>query len=355
MVEFYQLVAWAKARKASDLHLSVGSKPIIRLHGKIMALNDEKLTLENMEDICRGIIAPKSLDDLYQLGEMDLCYASDEGRFRVNIYQDRQGLALAIRMVNEKIPTFEELGLPEIVSKLMTLKKGLVLVTGPTGSGKSTTLASMIAEINRTRNEHIITLEDPIEYLHEHDLSMVHQREMKTSFLDFDHALRSALRQDPDVILLGEMRDLETIRTAITAAETGHLVLSTLHTSGAAQTVDRIIDVFPPHQQNQIRIQLSMVLEGIISQQLLETTNGLGRVAAFEVLLGSSATRNIIREGKTHQIQGQIQMGKLAGMVEMDSDLLRLYQEKKIARKTALAYAHDHGAMVKSLEKISKR
>ena len=256
---------------------------------------------------------------------------------------------MVFRLVGNKIPRPEELGVPESVVELYDKKRGLVLVTGPTGSGKSTTLASIIGKINRELDAHIITLEDPIEYLHKHDKSIVNQREVGIDTDDYSIALRSALREDPDVILVGEMRDLETISTAITAAETGHLVFSTLHTIGAANTIDRIIDVFPTHQQQQTRIQLAMILEGVISQALVPCEDDRGRVAAFEVMLGSPAIRSLIREAKTHQIQSTIQTSRQMGMITLDDYLYDLYRDGSISRENALIYAQDQVAMKKKL------
>lgn len=248
---------------------------------------------------------------------------------------------MALRVVALSIPSMDQLGLPDILKDLSQKQRGLILVTGPTGSGKSTTLAAMIDHMNQTRNEHIMTIEDPIEYLHRHEKSVVNQREIGNDSQSFANALRAALRQDPDIILVGEMRDLETISTAITAAETGHLVLSTLHTIGAVKTVDRIIDVFPPHQQQQVRVQLATVLEAVISQQILPKADGSGRVAAFEIMVANSAVRNLIREGKTHQMQTVIQTGSQLGMQTMDASLIQLYKKRWIDMPTLRKYAVD--------------
>ena len=261
------------------------------------------------------------------------------GRYRVNAFRRQGTAALALRLVSTEIPDPESLGVPASIIDLYQKKRGLVLVTGPTGSGKSTTLAAVIHKVNTCRDAHIITLEDPIEYLHPHRMSMVNQREIGQDTLSYANALRAALREDPDVILVGEMRDYETISVAVTAAETGHLVLSTLHTIGAASTVDRIIDVFPPHQQQQIRVQLSNVLEAIISQQLMPRADGRGRVAAFEVLHANPAIRNLIREGKSHQIPSIMQTSRRLGMISMDEAILQLVREGKITRQTAMEFA----------------
>ena len=252
---------------------------------------------------------------------------------------------MAFRLVDTQVPSAESLGVPQSVIDLYQKKRGLILVTGPTGSGKSTTLASLIDKINNNREAHVITLEDPIEYLHTHKRSIVNQREIGLDSMNYAHALRAALREDPDVILVGEMRDFETISVAITAAETGHQVLSTLHTIGAASTVDRVIDVFPPHQQQQIRVQLANVLEAVISQQLIPTADGSGRVAAFEVLHSNPAVRNLIREGKTHQLTSVMQTNRKTGMITMDDAILQLYSDYKIDREMALQFAQDQESM----------
>jgi twitching motility protein PilT len=262
-------------------------------------------------------------------------------RFRINAFKQRGSYSLAIRLVNSRIPNFEELGLPPIVNEFTKKNSGLIIVTGPTGSGKTTTLASMINKINQERTTHIITLEEPIEYLHRHQRSIVNQREVGSDTKGYAPALRAALRQDPDIILIGEMRDLETIAIALTAAETGHLVFSTLHTVGAAKTIDRIIDVFPPYQQQQVRFQLSTVLQGVISQQLIPNEDGSGRVAAVEIMVITPAIQNLIRESKTHQIPNAIQTGARQGMKTMDQALIDLYREGYISKENAFLYAVD--------------
>ena len=283
MVTIEELLKIGKENGASDVHITVGLPPKMRVNGELIDMNFPKLMPEDTADIINQLLSEKQRGILAKNGEADFSFSiSNFGRYRVNVFNQRGSLAAAIRLVGTQIPKPEELGLPKSVIDLYTKKRGLILVTGPTGSGKSTTLASLINKINENRKAHIITLEDPIEYLHQHKLSMINQREVGLDTLSYANALRAALREDPDVILVGEMRDLETISTAITAAETGHLVLSTLHTIGAASTIDRIIDVFPPHQQQQIRIQLSMVLEAVISQQLIPTSDRHHRVAAFE-------------------------------------------------------------------------
>ena len=267
------------------------------------------------------------------------------GRYRVNVFKQRGCIGIALRTVTTEIPQAEQLGIPQSVIDLYTRKRGLILVTGPTGSGKSTTLASIIDKINKTRDAHIITLEEPIEYSHEHRMAMVNQREIGQDTESFANALRAALREDPDVILVGEMRDYETISTAITAAETGHLVLSTLHTIDAASTVDRIIDAFPPHQQQQIRVQLSAVLVCIISQSLIPNITEDGRVAAFEVMHANAAVKNLIREGKSHQLQSVIQTSKREGMCTMDDYLMQLYMSRKISKENCIQYAQNPDKM----------
>ncbi|MDT7916255.1 type IV pilus twitching motility protein PilT [Clostridium perfringens] len=325
---------------ASDLHLTVGISPIIKVNGKLVRLEHEILRPEDTEAYAREILqdAYEKYDDI---GEYDTSYSiHGKGRFRVNIYKQRNSTALAIRVISLDMPTLDSLGYPETLKDICNLKRGLVLVTGPTGSGKSTTLAALINEINSNRESHIITIEDPIEFLHKHNKSIVNQREIGKDTLSYERALKAALREDPDVILIGEMRDLETISTAITAAETGHLVFSTLHTIGAAKTIDRIVDVFPPHQQEQIKIQLASVLQIIISQQLVETVDG-DRNAALEIMVATPAIKNLIREGKTHQIESSIQTGSKYGMRTMDMELANLYREGIITQETAMNSAID--------------
>ncbi|WP_125154645.1 type IV pilus twitching motility protein PilT [Clostridium rectalis] len=348
MISLNSLLETTIKEKASDLHLTVGVAPTIRVNGELARLGNEKLTPIDTEKYVKEI-----LGDLYkeysEKGEMDTSYSvSGLGRFRVNVFKQRGSDAAAIRVVGLKVPTLNELQFPNIIRTITSKQRGLVLVTGPTGCGKSTTLAAMINEINATRAAHIITLEDPIEYLHKHNKSIINQREIGKDTKGYADALKSVLREDPDVILVGEMRDLETISVALTAAETGHLVFSTLHTIGAAKTIDRIIDVFPPYQQQQVKVQLSAVLKGVISQQLLPKKDGDGRVAAFEIMTTTSAIQNMIREGKTHQIESSIQTGSKYGMKTMDMCLAEMYKKGSISYEDALTYSVDR----EMLEKI---
>jgi len=342
-MDIRKLLEYTVNLKASDLHISVGIPPVIRLNGRLIRINEyPPLQPSHTEIFVEQLLNEKQKLLLEENGELDLSFSvSRLGRFRINVYRQRGTYSIAIRVVSLRIPTIEELGLPNVVKELARKTRGLILVTGPTGSGKSTTLAAMIDLINNERNCHILTLEDPIEYLHRHNKSIVNQREIGYDSKNFASALRAALRQDPDVILVGEMRDLETIQTAITAAETGHLILSTLHTVGAAKTIDRIIDVFLPHQQQQVRIQLSTVLEGVISQQLLTKKDGSGRVVATEIMVATPAIRNLIREGKTHQIQNAIQTGAKYGMHTMDMSIAELYKRGLISYEEAMTYAVD--------------
>ncbi len=336
---------------ASDVHVTVGSPVVARLNSKFVPLNDKKLMPDDTVKLVKAVLKEHQLKKFLEDGEIDFSFSiAGIGRFRVNCYKQRGSFGLAFRVVPNAIPSLDELGVPSVLKKLSEKKRGLILVTGPTGSGKSTTLASVIDIINNRDESHIITIEDPIEYLHSHKKSLVNQREIGHDSKSFANALRASLRQDPDVILVGEMRDLETISTALTAAETGHLVMSTLHTVGAASTIDRIIDVFPPHQQQQIRIQLAAVLQGVVSQQLLPKKGGNGRVVACEVLVVTDAARNLIREGKTHQIQTIIQTGKAEGMVGMDIYLLSLFKAGKIDANTVKKHCVDVNFINKQLE-----
>ena len=346
-----ELLKVAEDSKASDVHITVGVPPLMRVHGKMMPIpNEPRLMAEDVEALVKGIMGEFQKRAFAERGEIDFSFGlAGMGRYRVNVFRQRGTTAAVFRLVGSKIPNPHDLGVPQPVIDLYEMKSGLVLVTGPTGSGKSTTLAAIIDKINKCREAHIITLEDPIEYLHSHQMSIVNQREIGIDSQSYANALRAALREDPDVILVGEMRDFETISVAITAAETGHLVLSTLHTIGAASTVDRVIDVFPPHQQQQIRVQFANVLEAVISQQLVPTSDGQGRVAAFEVLHANHAVRNLIREGKSHQLMSVMQTNRKMGMMPMDEALQELYLQGRISREMAIQFAVDPDGMENKL------
>jgi len=330
-------------QKASDLHIQVGVPPMIRISGQLMPSNTSSVVL-NADDTARlvfSVIDGEQKESLIKNKEFDFSFAfGDLGRFRVNAFYERGNIAAAFRLIPSELKTIEELGLPKVVNNFIGLKQGLVLFTGPTGSGKSTSLAAIIDKINTDRSEHIITIEDPIEFTHSSKKSVVVQRELHYDTNSFAMSLRSALRQDPDVVLIGEMRDLETIASAITIAETGHLVFATLHTNSAAQSIDRMIDVFPAHQQPQIRSQLANILQAIVSQRLVPTTLG-ERVVAAEVLIVNSAVRNIIRESKTHQLNAVIQTGASVGMQSMDNTLAKLVNSGKVTYEQARIFAVD--------------
>ncbi|WP_094604682.1 Twitching mobility protein [Sporomusa silvacetica DSM 10669] len=348
MLNIDNLLQEAVVAQASDIHLTSGVSPIFRIRGVLTATQYPVLDDKDTEAMVMAITNTEQKEKFQQLGELDFSYAiAGLSRFRVNTFRQRSSCAIAIRVVAEQIPTLEQLGHMEVVKVLARKPRGLVLVTGPTGSGKTTTLAAMLDLINTERACHILTLEDPIEYLHTHKKSIVNQREINTDTKSFANALRAALREDPDVILVGEMRDAETIGIAITAAETGHLVFATLHTSDAAQTIDRIIDVFPPYQQQQVRTQLSLTLQGIVAQQLLPRRDDSGRVAAMEVLMATPAVRNIIREGKTQQLLSVIQTGAKTGMQAMDMSLRDLYWKGIVTYEEALARAMDQETFVR--------
>ncbi len=335
---------------ASDVHVTVGIPPKCRINGELCDLMEGKILPADSKALVEQMIPGRLVEKFNKEGEVDFSYAiKGVGRYRVNIFKQRGTMSFVIRLVNTEIPSPQSLGLPESVINLTTKKRGLVLVTGPTGSGKSTTLASLINVINQNYNKHIITLEDPIEYLHSHSKAVVNQREIGIDTQSYAGALRAALREDPDIILVGEMRDLDTIATAVTAAETGHLVFSTLHTIGAVPTIERIIDVFPTHQQAQIRLQLATLLEAIISQQLLPTADRSGRVAAFEIMYANSAVRNLIREAKPHQIPSIIQTSRQSGMITMDDALFELYQSMKITKEEAIVFAQDKANLSRRL------
>ncbi|MDD4569631.1 MAG: type IV pilus twitching motility protein PilT [Tepidanaerobacteraceae bacterium] len=332
MATINNLLEMAVKSNASDLHLTAGVPPVMRIYGKLVFTKMDTLTPESTEILASEILNEKQKTLLQQEGQIDLSLSLVHmGRFRVNVFKQRGSIGLAIRLIPYQIPSLEELNLPSIIQTLAGKESGFILVTGPAGSGKSTTLAAMIDIINSRRSCHIITLEDPIEFLHKHKKSIVNQREIETDSQSFATALRATLRQDPDVILVGEMRDLETISTAITAAETGHLVLSTLHTNGAPQTVDRIINVFPPYQQQQVKIQLANTLLGVVSQRLIPRVDCQGLVPTVEVMISTPAIKNLIREGKTHQIYSSIQTGSKYGMQTMESSVYELHERGLIS------------------------
>jgi twitching motility protein PilT len=334
-----ELLRRAKDLDASDLHLTPGSEPVVRVRGQLERLEQyEKLTPETVRDLMYRILSTEQQKLLETRRSVDLAYSlPGVARFRVNVFFQRGAIGAALRTIPAEIKTLAELGLPDHVGELADIPRGLVLVTGPTGSGKSTTLATLIDLINRARREHILTIEDPIEFLHWHRNCIVNQREIGTDATSFADGLRAALRQDPDVVLVGEMRDLETISTALTAAETGHLVFATLHTQSAPQTIDRVIDVFPAEQQHQVRIQLASTLQGIVTQNLLPTADGRGRIAALEILFPDDAVRNLIRQGKIEQIYSVMQTGTARGLQTMEQALADLVLRNVITREIAFS------------------
>lgn len=342
ITEFDELVEKAKEVNASDIHIGVGQAPCLRIDGRITPLGEEKYGPREMLDVLNKMLTGEQAKELKEVGELDMPYSiPGVARLRINVYRQRGTYAVAARLLNPSIPKPYDLGIPDSVVKCCDKRRGLILFTGPTGSGKSTSLASLIDYINSKYPYHIITFEDPVEYLHRHKKCIVHQREVGTDTHSYAAALRGALREDPDVILVGEMRDLDTISLACTAAETGHLVFSTLHTVSAVDTVNRIIDVFPPHQQQQIRTQLADILECVVAEQLLPKIEGKGRVGVFEVMLGNNAIRNYIREGKTFQITSTMQTSRAQGMITMDEALQQLYNSGQISRDTAIRFAKD--------------
>ncbi|OFW78802.1 MAG: type IV pili twitching motility protein PilT [Alicyclobacillus sp. RIFOXYA1_FULL_53_8] len=345
-MEIWELLSLAHSHQASDLHLSVGSAPALRVHGELV-FDGQALSSADTETMARAVMSDEQWRIFAEAGEVDFSFSmAGVSRFRMNVYRQRGCVSLAVRLVPATVPKLMDLGLPQALPALTQKSHGLVLVTGPTGSGKSTTLAALIDHINQTSRKHIITLEDPIEYLHKHGKSIIDQREVGLDTTAFAPALRAALRQDPDVILIGEMRDLETISTAITAAETGHLVFATLHTADAVQTVDRIIDVFPTGQQVQIRVQLAMVLQGIVSQRLFKSWDDKARVAAFEVLLNTPAVANLIRNQKVHQIRSVMQTGKAHGMQTMEMHLAELSAAGSISPSAARQWLELHAGVL---------
>ncbi len=337
-MNFYELIDYAKREGCSDVHVTVGTSLAVRKFGKLEMLNPAPSADESENMILAGLTSEQVAK--VDAGE-DLDFAmvlKDGTRLRANIYHQRNNLAATYRILRDKIPTFDELDIPDSVRKLINESRGLVLITGPTGSGKTTTLASMVDYVNKKQAKHVMTIEDPIEYVYYHAKSMIHQREIGKDVDSFAQALRSSLREDPDIILVGEMRDYETISAAMTAAETGHLVLSTLHTTSAAQTIERIIDAYPPHGQSQARTQLANVLKGIVTQQLIPLEDGSGMTIATEVLINTDAIANQIRDNKTYQIPTSMQAGMSLGMHTLNADLKRLVREQKISNSTALKY-----------------
>lgn len=331
-----ELLRKAKEANASDIHITVNSPPMFRINGNMRPVSDIRLTPDDTLEAARQLMSSEQLEVFLEKGDIDFSHGiADVSRYRINAYRQKGNVSLTIRLIPQRIPSVEELGLPDIVRTFADKPQGLLLVTGPTGSGKSTTLAAIIDYINRNRNDHIITLEDPIEFVHDHKKCIVNQREIGIDTESFATGLRAALRQDPDVILVGEMRDLETISIAITAAETGHLVFGTLHTADAPQTIDRVIDVFPPEARQQIRVQLAGVLLGVIAQRFLPTADGKGRVAALEVMVNTPAVANLIRSEKVHQIRSIMQTGRSQGMQTIDMTLRELVQQGKITPDTA--------------------
>lgn len=336
-MDITNLLQEAVDRHASDLHITVGVSPTFRVNGNLVQKNIDLISSQQTEAWAKELMSEKQYKRFLKEGESDLSYSlGDKNRYRINICRDYSGIAISVRVIPYQILTLDQLGHPSIVNKLITNQRGLIIVTGQTGSGKTTTLAAMIDQINNQHACHILTLEDPIEFVHKHKKSIINQREIRTHTKSFKSGLRAGLRQDPDVILIGEMRDSKTIAIAITAAETGHLVLATLHTGDAAQSIDRMIDVFPEKKQQQIRMQLSMSLQGIISQQLIPRQDGSGRVAALEVLTATPAVRSLIRNGCSHQILATILDSKKHGMIDMDTSIKTLYLQGVISHEEAI-------------------
>lgn len=355
MASLYDLLKIMIEKGASDLHISTGTPPRIRVDGKLVSLQANPLSPADTKALCYSILTDAQKHRFEENNELDLSFGvKGLSRFRANIFMQRGAVAGAFRTIPFNIKTFAELGLPDIVAELTKKPRGLILVTGPTGSGKSTTLATMIDKINQERQDHIITIEDPIEYLHPHKKCLVNQREVNADTDSFKSALKYILRQDPDVVLIGEMRDLETIEAALTVSETGHLTFATLHTNSAVQTINRIVDVFPAHQQDQVRVQLSFVLEGIISQQLIPKRTGTGRVLAMEILIPSLAIRNLIREDKVHQIYSMMQAGQTKfSMQTMNQSLFDLYTKGLLSYEDALGKSPVPEEMINMLQRAS--
>jgi twitching motility protein PilT len=355
MASIYDLLKTMIEKGASDLHITTGSPPRLRIDGKIVPLDNPALTPVETKALCYSILTDSQKHKFEEHNELDLSFGvKGLSRFRGNIFMQRGAVAGAFRTIPFEIRTFVDLGLPEIVNDLVKRPRGLILVTGATGSGKSTTLAAMVDRINSERYDHIITIEDPIEYLHGHKKCLINQREVNADTASFKAALRYVLRQDPDVVLIGEMRDLETIEAALTVAETGHLTLATLHTNSAVQTINRIVDVFPPHQQEQIRVQLSFVLEGILAQQLIPKKNGKGRVLAVELLVPNPAIRNLIREDKIHQIYSMMQTGQSKfGMQTMNQSLVELYTKGHLSYEDAIGRSMVPEELITMLQRMT--
>ena len=341
MANLYQLLQTLIEKGASDLHITTGTPPQIRVDGRLVPMNLPPMAPAETKQLVYSVLTDAQKHKFEEENELDFSFGlKGLSRFRANVFMQRGAVACAFRTVPFKIRSFDELGLPLVVSELVRKPRGLVLVTGPTGSGKTTTLAAMIDKVNSENSHHIITIEDPIEYLHPHKKSVVNQREVRSDTVSFKTALKYILRQDPDVVLIGEMRDLETIEAALTIAETGHLTFATLHTNSCAQTIHRIVDVFPPHQQSQVRAQLSFVLEGVISQQLLAKATGGGRALALEIMVPNAAIRNLIREDKVHQIYSSMQTGQSKfGMQTMNQSLLELYQRRMVTFDDAVGHS----------------
>ena len=352
MVSLHDLLKLLIDKGGSDLHISTGSPPRIRIDGNLRPTNDPPLTPAETKSICYSVLTDAQKHKFEEQNELDLSFGlKGLSRFRANIFMQRGAVAAAFRTIPFEIKSFEELGLPDIIRTFPKKPRGLILVTGPTGSGKSTTLATIIDTINRERDEHIITVEDPVEYLHTHRRCLVNQREVNSDTKSFKDALRYVLRQDPDIVLIGEMRDLETMEAALTVSETGHLTFATLHTNTAVQSINRIIDVFPSFQQEQIRVQLSFVLEGIISQQLIPKKSGIGRALAIEIMIPTPAIRNLIREEKIHQLYSNMQAGQAKmGMQTMNQSLYDLYLKGDLSYDTVISKTSIPDELIKMIE-----
>lgn len=351
MVTLRELLEQMVQMDASDLHLTVGTPPVVRVDGKLVRMNHDVLTAEQIKKIAYSMLNEKQKMKFEQNWELDFSFGIESmSRFRANMFMQRGCVAVALRQIPYKVRSFEELGLPKVISEFSRLPRGLILVTGPTGSGKSTTLAAVIDKVNRERPVHIITVEDPIEYLHRHQTAVINQREVHSDTPSFASALKYALREDPDVVLIGEMRDLETIESALSISETGHLAFATLHTNSAAESINRIIDAFPANQQEQVRVSLSFSLQAIVSQTLIPKVGG-GRVMALEVLIVTPAIRAIIRDDKVHQIYSMIQSGQKFGMKTMNQSLAELYQTGKISINDAMGYSHNQQELTEMLQR----